>query len=262
MVEEAPLTPADCDLRGLPYMPLFGDRLFGSATWIGASAEAKVAALRLWWRSYAHEVPAASLPNDDLLLADYAGYGVAVKAWRKIKEQAMRGWILCSDGRLYHRIVAEIALEAWGGRVRNREKQKKWRERNQSGDGLVTSKVTPSVTVTEPVTKPARNALSEVEVEEVRKNSEAKASAASAPDIATVVFTTGLTWLRKTTGKSDAACRSLLGKWRKDLGDEALISTLGRAQREGVIDPVSWIEKSIGAHKPALSASRYGGFNL
>ena len=150
MTTESPLTPAECDLRGMPYMPLFGDRLFGSATWIAASPEAKVAALRLWWRSFAHEVPAASLPNDDMLLADYAGYGVAVKAWRKVKTQAMRGWVLCSDGRLYHRTVAEVALEAWDQRKRNREKQARWRNKDRS--------VTPTVTVTEGVTKPFRNA--------------------------------------------------------------------------------------------------------
>lgn len=153
MTTESPMTPADCDLRGMPYMPLFGDRLFGSATWIAASAEAKVAALRLWWRSFAHEVPAASLPDDDTLLADYAGYGVAVKAWRKVREQAMRGWVLCTDGRLYHRVVAEVALEAWSQRLRNREKQEKWRSKNR--------RVTPPVTVTEGVSEPFRNAGSE-----------------------------------------------------------------------------------------------------
>lgn len=145
----APFTPADCDLRGLQYMPLFGDRLFGSATWIAASSDAKVAALRLWWRSYAHEVPAASLPDDDQLLADYAGYGIAVKAWRKIKEQAMRGWVKCDDGRLYHAVVAEVANESWKQRLANRAKQEKWRNRNRD--------VTPHVTVTDPVTEPSPN---------------------------------------------------------------------------------------------------------
>jgi len=155
-----PFTPADCDLRGMPYMPLHGDRLFGSATWIGANAEAKVAALRLWWRSFAHEVPAASLPDDDVLLADYAGYGVGIKAWRKVRPQAMRGWVKCADGRLYHRTVAEVALEAWDQRKRNREKQEKWRQKNRS--------VTPPVTVTQGVTERLCNAGSE------GKGSEAK----------------------------------------------------------------------------------------
>ena len=108
-----------------------------------------VAALRLWWQSYAHETPAASLPNNDTLLADYAGYGVAVKAWRKVKDQAMRGWELCSDGRWYHRTVAEVAMKAWGERLRSRERQRKWRERNDMKNG--------DVTVTKMVTEPLRN---------------------------------------------------------------------------------------------------------
>lgn len=154
----APLVSADVDLRGMPFMPLYGDRLFKSATWIGASPEAKVAALRLWWQSYAHEVPAASLPDDDTLLADYAGYGIAVKAWQKIRQQAMRGWVLCSDGRWYHRIVAEFALEAWQGRQRNREKQRRWRAKSGNGDGAITSTITPAVTVTDKVTSQLCNA--------------------------------------------------------------------------------------------------------
>lgn len=133
-----PLVSAEVDLRGLEWMPLLGDRLFGSATWIAASAEAKVAALRLWWRAYAHEVPAASLPDDDALLADYAGYGVAVKAWRKLREQALRGWVKCSDGRLYHPVVSELVREAWEQRKRAREKQARYRNRNRPHAGDVT----------------------------------------------------------------------------------------------------------------------------
>lgn len=131
----APLVPPEADLRGLEWMPVFGDRLFGSATWIGASAEGKVAALRLWWRAFAHEVPAGSLPDDDVLLADYAGYGIAVKAWRKVRAQALRGWQICSDGRLYHKFVAERVIEAWESRLErqadrdaDRERLKRWRE--------------------------------------------------------------------------------------------------------------------------------------
>jgi hypothetical protein len=111
-----PLVPADVDLRGYEFMPLYGDRLFGSETWIGVSGEAKLAALRLWWRCYAKEVPASSLPDSDALLADYAGYGSQIKPWRRVKTEAMRGFVLCTDGRWYHRFIAELALEAWKGR--------------------------------------------------------------------------------------------------------------------------------------------------
>jgi uncharacterized phage protein (TIGR02220 family) len=111
-----PLVPADVDLRGYEFIPLFGDRLFGSETWIGITADAKLAALQLWWRAYAKEVPASSLPNNDALLSNYAGYGTQTNAWRKVKPQAMRGFVLCTDERWYHPFVAELALEAWKGR--------------------------------------------------------------------------------------------------------------------------------------------------
>jgi uncharacterized protein YdaU (DUF1376 family) len=85
--------------------------------------------------------------------------------------------------------------------------------------------------------------------------SEAKASGA---DIAALVFGQGLDWLCRTSGKPEGNCRALLGKWRKSLGsDEALIAILGRAQREGVIEPVGWIEKALQARDPP----RRKGFN-
>lgn len=85
------------------------------------------------------------------------------------------------------------------------------------------------------------------------KNSVAKATGGEPPDVATVIFGNGLTWLKQTSGRADTDCRSLLGKWRKSLGDEALIAALGRAQREGALDPVGWIEGAVRARttKPA-----------
>lgn len=115
-----PLVPPEVDLRGYEFMPLFGDRLFGSTTYIEASIEGKVAMPRIWWRAYAKEVPAASLPDNDQLLADYAGYGVSLKGWKKIRAQVMRGFVLCSDGRWYHPFVAELALKAWKSRLADR----------------------------------------------------------------------------------------------------------------------------------------------
>lgn len=128
----APLVPAEVDLRGYEFMPLYGDRLLGSQTWITSTPEAKVAAARLWWRAYAKEVPAASLPDDDALLADYAGYGLVVKAWRKVREQALRGFVKCSDGRLYHKVIAPLAIEAFEYRNEQRHRTKNATEARMS----------------------------------------------------------------------------------------------------------------------------------
>jgi hypothetical protein len=44
------------------------------------------------------------------------------------------------------------------------------------------------------------------------------------------------------SGISDNTARGMLGKWRRDHGDELLAVALGKAQREGAIDPVSFIQ--------------------
>lgn len=121
-----PLTPADCDLRGHEWMPLYGDRLLSSDTWLLASPEGRCSALTLWWASW-KMVPAASLPNSERALAQLAGYGLSLKQWQAVRDSALRGWILCSDGRLYHPVVADLALLAWDRRVKERDRKAKWR---------------------------------------------------------------------------------------------------------------------------------------
>lgn len=197
----APLVPPEVDLRGMEYMPLKGDILFKSTTWLKGSHESRSASLRLWWHGFAHEVPAASLPDDDQLLAEYAGYGEIVKAWLRIKPLAMRGWVRCSDGRWYHKTVAELALEAWKGRVKNREKARRWRERKEGSGGgesggaphIQPGPVTPPNTGSVTVTEPLRNHLkgeSEVKVkgELIKKDSTGAGAPAEAapPDLPAV----------------------------------------------------------------------------
>ncbi len=108
----APLTPEDCDLRDFAFMPLDVARLRDSDLAATESPEACWTAVLLWAASW-HQVPAASLPNDDRVLSNLAGYGRVVKEWHRVKEGALRGWIECSDGRLYHPVVAEKANESW-----------------------------------------------------------------------------------------------------------------------------------------------------
>lgn len=107
-----PLTPADCDLRDFPFMPLDVVRLCDSDLAALESPEACWAALLLWCKAW-HQVPAGSLPDDDRVLAKFTGYQRAPEAWLAIRSGALRGWIKCADGRLYHPVVAEKANEGW-----------------------------------------------------------------------------------------------------------------------------------------------------
>lgn len=105
-----PLTPVDCNLRGMPFMPLDTERLLDSDMMALSTGEEFKTALRLWCKSWNQE-PAASLPDDDRILAHLAGRELA--SWRKMRDMALRGFIKCNDGRLYHPVVAEKANRAW-----------------------------------------------------------------------------------------------------------------------------------------------------
>lgn len=121
-----PFTPADCDLRGLPFMPLKIIQVMQSETFGLSTGDEFKAAFALWCASWM-EVPAASLPADDRML-DFLSRS---KTWKKVKDVALRGWILCADGRLYHPVVADNALEAWDKRTDYRDKEDSKNERQQ-----------------------------------------------------------------------------------------------------------------------------------
>lgn len=107
-----PLLPAHIDLRDFPFMPLDVARLRDSAIVDEISGDEFRAAILLWCASW-HQVPAGSLPKDPKQLSKFAGYGRVVSEWEKVAEGALYGWVECSDGRLYHPVVTEKALEAW-----------------------------------------------------------------------------------------------------------------------------------------------------
>lgn len=111
-----PLTPAGCDLREFPFMPLDVVRLRDSDISAISSGDEFRCAVLLWCAAW-HQVPAASLPDDDIILAQLAGYGRVVKEWKKVRSGSLRGWVKCSDGRLYHPVVAEKANEAWSRKL-------------------------------------------------------------------------------------------------------------------------------------------------
>lgn len=107
-----PLTPPDCDLRDFAFMPLDCMRLRRSKAWLTAKKNPALGfyMVNLWTAAW-HEVPAASLEDDDDILADAAMCDL--KTWLKVKDQVLRGWVKCSDGRLYHIVVAEKATSSW-----------------------------------------------------------------------------------------------------------------------------------------------------
>lgn len=103
----APLTPPECDLRGVP-MPFSGADFFSREAIDGD--EVAVARLRLMWFAW-RRTPAASIPaqHDGLFRVS----GLSARRWRHLKALVLQGWIECADGQLYHPDLAEAANEAW-----------------------------------------------------------------------------------------------------------------------------------------------------
>lgn len=117
-----PFTSLDCDLTDFSFMPLDVARLRDSELASSETPEACWAAVLLWAASW-HQVPAASIPDEEMWIAKVAGYqlrGRIDKAWASVRQGALRGWVKCSDGRLYHPVVAEKAREAWGSKLEQR----------------------------------------------------------------------------------------------------------------------------------------------
>jgi hypothetical protein len=109
------LPPPDCDLRDYPFLPLDVARLRDSAIVDAITGDEFRAAVLLWCSAW-HQVPAGSLPDDDAQLAKFAGYGRVIREWLKVRPGALYGWEKGPDGRLYHPVIVEKALEAWAGR--------------------------------------------------------------------------------------------------------------------------------------------------
>lgn len=116
-----PLTSSDCDLQDFPFMPLHVARLRDSDLAATVDPEAAWYAVMLWAASW-HQIPAASLPNDDMVLTRLCGLGRDAKSFKKHRKGAMHGFILCDDDRWYHPVVAEQANAAWKAKQEQRHR--------------------------------------------------------------------------------------------------------------------------------------------
>ncbi len=260
-----PLTPPDCDLRGLLFMPLDVLRLRDSDLSLVASGDEFKAAVLLWCASW-HQVPAASLPDDDRVLARLSG--LEPKAWRKARDGAMRGWVKADDGRLYHGVVAEKAIEAWKDRLNHRRKRDQdrerlasWREKKQAGN----DEETPPETVDETRFETPKGVEGQWSGGNI---SEPNGSGADAPpvDPDKRAWDEAKTLLVGVGGMGDKAARSLFGKLIGDNGLQArdMLASLAQCVANGTQDPAAYLRKAAegigkrrggGAPSPLLDMS-------
>jgi hypothetical protein len=89
-------------------MPLLIHELEKSDAWRFGNSDERAASLALQIASW-KEVPAASLPSDDRALSILS----RSECWATTKSIVLRDWTIATDGRLYHKSVAQSALESW-----------------------------------------------------------------------------------------------------------------------------------------------------
>lgn len=109
------------------------ERIISSDTWVLAEDDERPWLLRIWleaWRS----VPVGSMPADRRLFARRIGCKTAfLEAHAEI---LMRGWVLHSDGNLYHSFIVSQVDEMLETRHKNREKLRKWRKDQEEKEAL------------------------------------------------------------------------------------------------------------------------------
>jgi hypothetical protein len=275
-----PLTPADCDLRDFPFMPLDIVRLFNSEFHARSSDAEFRAGFTLWCKSF-HQVPAGSVPDDDISLTRLSELGRDVKAWKKVREGALYGWIHCSDGRWYHPVVVEKALEAWNGKKAQRARTAKARLQalltrlSQAKDSFDAASIEASVqslletlslllsqsefksvelSVTDSVTESKRKREGKGQGEGKGKregkgkpsNSVPDGTGAEAPKSADEMTKDEL-WsagksLLMQAGTPKDQCGSFVGKLVKDYGDKIVIDAVRTAVVERPADPASFLK--------------------
>lgn len=147
ILPEPLVEPGTCVPRNFQFMRLDVGRLLDSEFWHTVSFEARGVAMGLWLAAF-RQTPGGSLPDNDAYLASLVGLGktkAALRKWLKIKEQAMHGFTLCSDGRWYHPVVVEEVLHIWNGRsaqeyrtredndprAKDRERLRRWRAKQK-----------------------------------------------------------------------------------------------------------------------------------
>ena len=126
VANELPDPPYPADLKANGWSPAQDiDRIVTSDTWVLAEEDERPWLLRIWleaWRS----VPVGSMPADRRMFARRIGCNVAfLEAHAEI---LMRGWVLHTDGSLYHTFIITQVQAMLATRSKNREKIKEWRK--------------------------------------------------------------------------------------------------------------------------------------
>lgn len=198
---------------------------FGTAN---LSLEEEAAYLRIVNAIHKHDAP---VPDNDRVLAGM--FRVSTRKARSLVDALVAlGKLTIEDGQIWNdRARSDLVQRGFVSVSRSESGAKGGRTRAENAAKALKTK--------EPDQAIASSRIEENRIDTVDTSVSTAADAAADP--AKLAFDAGVAMLTKA-GKSPGAARSLIGKWVKAHKAEAVIVALGRAQREGAVDPVAFIE--------------------
>lgn len=150
-------------------------------------------------------------------------------------------------------VTEDNRLASWGRRQPKREDETAAdrQRRHRAENGANPPKPTGNEPA-DPEPKGKRHAASRTvtleKSREEKNSSDANASGTVVPhpaaDFCKVVFDSGVSLL-VASGKNDHAARSLIGRWRKALGDPELLTLIRQSEVEGHSDPAAWLTAAV-----------------
>lgn len=254
-----PLVSPDCDCTDLDGFMLNVEKLMASELVALASHEAVAAALFLWCRAWKQK-PAASLPDDDKVIASFARLPLA--RFRKLKDHILRNFVKCSDGRLYHTTLAVEAMRAWqkkktfqDKREKDAERLRKWRaSQSETRDEMHFETEYETGNETRFVAEGQGQGQGQVDnkISSSLRSEGADRAADLDEDPKKALFGAGAEWLAEKSEQSLASTKSLIGKMLRDLGGDQhaslLLGIFRDTKRDGKAKPDEWILKLVANH--------------
>ncbi|MFI4985816.1 MAG: YdaU family protein [Alphaproteobacteria bacterium] len=233
--------------------------------WIAGTVELSLeeegAYLRVCMLIYSKGVP---IPDNERWLAGMCR--VSMRRWRLLRQALVdKGKIAILDGRI-HQSRCEFELEKAMIRAR------KLAENGSKGGRKSSELRANALTVND--TGEAKAQASRARTLHLHLSDSKESGSAELPleapqgtkpeepvalDLGKIIFGPCRNFLVEN-GKSDGHARSLLGRWRRDYGDGAVIEVVTEAQKRSVSEPVAWIVKALEQRQPrnAAAASAVG----